>query len=38
VMARPMFDVASAAQAAATPVQPGYVEVRARVTLTASMR
>src|SRR5438093_784919 len=38
VMARPMFDVASAAQSAATPVQPGYVEIRARVTLTASMR
>src|SRR5262245_61700239 len=38
VTARPMFDVAAAGQAAPTPVQPGYVEVRARVTLTASMR
>ena len=37
-MARPMFDVAAAGQSATTPVQPGYVEIRARVTLTASMR
>jgi len=39
VMARPMFAAAAAQAAPApTPVDPGYVEVRARVTLTASMR
>ena len=35
---RPMMSVARVADAATTPVEPGLVEVRARVTLTASMR
>jgi uncharacterized protein YggE len=38
VMARPMFAAAAAQAPTPTPVDPGYVEVRARVTLTASMR
>jgi len=35
---RPMMTMARTAEAATTPVEPGLVEVRARVTLTASMR
>jgi uncharacterized protein len=39
VVVRPTFEALRAAPAAApTPVEPGYVEIRARVTLTASMR
>lgn len=38
VMQRPMMAMARAAEAAPTPVEPGLVEVRARVTLTAAMR
>jgi len=34
----PRFEALRAAPAAPTPVEPGYVEIRARVTLTASMR
>ena len=37
-MPRPMMTLARAADAATTPVEPGLVEVRARVTLTAAMR
>jgi len=35
---RPMMSMAKVSDAATTPVEPGLVEVRARVTLTASMR
>ena len=35
---RPMMSIARAPEAATTPVEPGLVEVRARVTLTASMK
>jgi len=35
---RPMMSMARAADTATTPVEPGLIEVRARVTLTASMR
>jgi uncharacterized protein YggE len=35
---RPMMTMARTAEAATTPVEPGLIEVRARVTLTASMR
>ena len=35
---RPMMSMARAPEAATTPVEPGLIEVRARVTLTASMR
>ena len=38
VVPRQMMTVARASEAATTPVEPGLVEVRARVTLTASMR
>jgi uncharacterized protein YggE len=39
VMGRAMVDVApAAARSAQTPIEPGYIEVRAHVTLTASMR
>jgi uncharacterized protein YggE len=38
MMARPMMTMAKSAEAAQTPIEPGLVEVRARVTLTASMR
>ena len=37
-MPRPMMAMARAADAATTPVEPGLVEIRARVTLTAAMR
>ena len=35
---RPMVIMARAADAAPTPVEPGFVEIRARVTLTVAMR
>jgi uncharacterized protein YggE len=35
---RPMMTMARTAEAATTPIEPGLIEVRARVTLTASMR
>ena len=38
IIQRPMMSMARAPDAATTPVEPGLVEVRARVTLTASMR
>jgi uncharacterized protein YggE len=38
VIQRPMMSMARASEAATTPVEPGLVEVRARVTLTASMK
>lgn len=38
VMARPMMDVARVADQAQTPVNPGFIEVRAQVTLTVSMK
>ena len=38
VMARPMMDVARMADQAQTPVNPGFIEVRAQVTLTVSMK
>jgi uncharacterized protein YggE len=37
-MARPMMTMAKGAEMAQTPVEPGLVEIRARVTLTASMK
>jgi uncharacterized protein YggE len=38
IMQRPVMSMARAPDAATTPVEPGLIEVRARVTLTASMR
>ena len=37
-MPRPLMAMARAADAATTPIEPGLVEVHARVTLTAAMR
>ena len=35
---RPMMAMARAADAPATPIEPGLIEIHARVTLTAAMR
>ncbi len=35
---RPMITMARAPEAASTPIEPGLIEIRARVTLTTSMK
>ena len=35
---RPMLNYARAAEAPQTPIEPGLIEIRARVTLTSSMK